>query len=121
MKLFVYGSLMQGQRNHEHLKDSAFLGEAETGSEFEMLTNGSIPICRRGSEVVHGELYEASEAVIKDIEVLEEVAAGLYEHIETTIKGEKAAMFLGGNILNSDTWEKVPGGDWKAYKKAHGM
>ena len=121
MKLFVYGSLMRDQRNHEHLKDSPFLGEAETGPEFEMVTNGSIPICRRGSEVVHGELYEVTEDIIKDIEILEEVAAGLYEHVETTVKGEKTAMFLGGNILKADTWEKVPGGDWKKYKAEHGM
>lgn len=121
MKLFVYGSLMQGQRNHEYLKDSSFLGEVETGPEFEMVTNGSIPIVRPGSEVVHGELYEASEDVIKGIEVLEEVAAGLYKRIESTIKGDKAVIFLGGTILDSDTWVKVEGGNWKKYRSAHGM
>ena len=121
MKLFVYGSLMQGQRNHDNLKDSAFLGEAETGAEFEMVTNGSIPIVRPGSEIVRGELYEVSDEVLKNIEVLEEVAAGLYKKIEIDVKGEKAVIFLGGTILESDNWAKVEGGDWKKYRAAHGM
>lgn len=118
MRLFVYGTLMQGMRNHEYLKDAQFLGVATTGPEFELLTNGSIPAARWGNEPISGELYEVSDVVLEGLDVLEEVNSKLYERAEATISGEKAIVYLGSHIFANDSWQKVPGGDWKAFQQA---
>jgi len=119
MKLFVYGTLMQDQRNHEYLKDAQFLGAAETEPKYELTTNGSIPAVKEGgTDTIKGELYEVDEQQLKTLDVLEEVDTQLYDRKEIRVKGEKAVIYLGGErMFASDTWVKIPGGDWRSYKK----
>jgi len=112
--LFVYGTLMQGMRNHQYLEKAKLLGRFQTKPEFELLYNGSIPAAKAGNEAVWGELYEADEATLASLDVLEEVNAQLYEKKEIEVDGKKATIYLGGNIFNFDTWEHVPNGDYKA-------
>lgn len=112
--LFVYGTLMQGMRNHVHLEKAKFVGPAETKPEYELLYNGSIPAMRAGSESVKGELYEVDEATLSGLDVVEDVTANLYERQEIEIDGKTAIAYLGGNIFNQDTWEHVPNGDYRA-------
>jgi len=112
--LFVYGTLMQGMRNHQYLEKAKFLGTAQTKPEYELLYNGSIPAVKAGSESIKGELYEADEETLKGLDVLEEVNADLYEKKEIEVDGKKVIAYLGGNIFDHDTWEHVPNGDYKA-------
>lgn len=112
--LFVYGTLMKGMRNHTYLEKAQFVGDAETKPEYELLSNGSIPAMRPGTEVVKGELYEVDEETLKGLDVLEEVNADLYDKKEIEVGGKKAIAYLGENIFNFDTWEHVPNGDYKA-------
>jgi gamma-glutamylcyclotransferase (GGCT)/AIG2-like uncharacterized protein YtfP len=116
--LFVYGTLMQGMRNHVYLEKAKFLGAAQTGPEYELRYNGSIPAARAGSEHIVGELYEVDDETLAGLDVLEEVSNRLYEKKETTIDGKKAIIYLGGNIFNSDTWETIPGGDYHKIAEA---
>lgn len=116
--LFVYGTLMQGMRNHQYLEKAKLLGRFQTKPEFELMYNGSIPAARAGSEPIWGELYEADDATLASLDVLEEVNAQLYEKKETEVDGKKASIYLGGNIFNFDTWEHVPNGDYKALAEA---
>jgi gamma-glutamylcyclotransferase (GGCT)/AIG2-like uncharacterized protein YtfP len=111
--LFVYGTLMQGMRNHAYLEKAKFVGAAQTKPEFELLYNGSIPAAKPGNESITGELYEAEDDILAGLDVLEEVSSQLYEKKEADIDGKKATIYLGGNIFNFDTWEKVPEGDFK--------
>lgn len=112
--IFVYGTLMQGMRNQQYLKDAKFLGAAQTAPEYELLSNGSIPAAKAGTEAIKGELYEVDDATLAGLDVLEEVSGKLYEKKDITVDGKTATIYLGGSIFNFDTWEHVPNGDYKA-------
>jgi gamma-glutamylcyclotransferase (GGCT)/AIG2-like uncharacterized protein YtfP len=116
--LFVYGTLMKGMRNHIYLEKAQFLGEGTTQPVFELLSNGSIPAMRDGSEAVKGELYEVDEETLKSLDMLEEVSSELYEKREIEVSGKKATAYLGKSIFNFDTWEKIPNGDYKPLGEA---
>lgn len=119
--LFVYGTLMQGMRNHVYLEKAKFLGTAQTKPEYELLYNGSIPAARPGGhDSIKGELYEADEETLKGLDVLEEVDSNLYTKTEVEIDGKKATIYLGGNMFNFDTWEHVPDGDYRKLIGAAG-
>lgn len=114
--IFVYGTLMEGMRNHSYMEGAKLVGPAETKPEFELVTNGSIPAVRAGSEAVRGELYEADDAFIEQLEQWAEIGTGLYDRRETDIGDKQAIIYLGGErMFGSDTWEKIPNGDYKAY------
>jgi gamma-glutamylcyclotransferase (GGCT)/AIG2-like uncharacterized protein YtfP len=112
-KLFVYGTLMKGMRNESYLEKAQFIGEKATKPEYELLYNGSIPAARKGKDVLKGELYEVDDDTLARLNVLEEVDSRLYEKHEIDLDGSKAAIYLGGNIFNFDTWEHVPDGDYR--------
>ncbi|MCC6934518.1 MAG: gamma-glutamylcyclotransferase [Candidatus Yanofskybacteria bacterium] len=116
--LFVYGTLMQGMRNHVYLEKATLVGPAETKPEYELLYNGSIPAMRPGSESVKGELYEVNDEILAGLDVVEDVAANLYERHEIEVGGKTAIAYLGGNIFNQDSWEHVPNGDYRALMEA---
>ena len=113
--LFVYGTLMKGMRNASYLEKAKFIGEATTKPEYELMFNGSIPAARAGTESIKGELYEVDDATLKVLDVVEEVDANLYDRHEAEIEGKKAVIYLGGmRMFASDTWVKVPNGDYRA-------
>jgi gamma-glutamylcyclotransferase (GGCT)/AIG2-like uncharacterized protein YtfP len=116
--LFVYGTLMQGMRNHQYLEKAKFLGQAQTKPEYELMYNGSIPAMKAGTEAVKGELYEADDEALKGLDVLEEVNASLYEKKDIEVDGKTAVAYIGGNIFNYDTWEHVPDGDYRALMQS---
>lgn len=109
---------MKGMRNHVYLEKATFLEEGSTAAEYELMYNGSIPAARAGSEPIRGELYEVDDATLAGLDVLEEVSSRLYEKKEASIDGKKAIIYLGGNIFNFDTWEKIPDGDYRKLIEA---
>ncbi len=70
--VFVYGSLKRGGRWHHVLEDSAFSGLAETRAEWRLARHGAYPAMVPGGEVVSGELYRVSAAVLAQVDRLEE-------------------------------------------------
>lgn len=72
LRVFVYGTLLRGEPNHELLGDSAFLGEARTDPAFSLVSMGSFPaMIRGGSTSVVGELYEVNNEVLRILDGLE--------------------------------------------------
>jgi gamma-glutamylcyclotransferase (GGCT)/AIG2-like uncharacterized protein YtfP len=114
--LFVYGTLMQGMRNHQYLEKATLRGPAQTKPEYELVTNGSIPAAKPGSESVKGEVYEVDDEMLASLDVLEEVQSDLYDRTEIELAdGTKAIAYLGGDrMFATDIWEHVPNGDYKA-------
>ena len=119
-RLFVYGTLMQGMRNHSYLEGATFVGPVETKPEYELVTNGSIPAARSGAGTVKGEVYEVSEELLTKLDAVEEVSSDLYDRQNVELAdGSKAIIYLGGErMFSSDSWETVPGGDFRAYAEA---
>lgn len=104
---------MRGMRNHAHIESATFVAEAQTPPAYELMFNGSIPAARAGNESIRGELYEVDDVMLAGLDVLEEVSSRLYEKQEVEIGDKKAIIYLGGNIFNFDSWEKIPEGDYR--------
>ena len=71
-KIFTYGTLMQGQRNHSYVKGCAFLGDAVLDDYGLYDTGRGYPaaVPMQGHQV-YGEVYEADEMAKKAMDVLE--------------------------------------------------
>jgi gamma-glutamylaminecyclotransferase len=70
--LFVYGTLMRGQRNHAFLDAAQYLGRVRTAASYTLVSLGPFPALREGgSAAVEGELYEVDGAILADLDQLE--------------------------------------------------
>lgn len=70
--VFVYGTLLQGQGNHDHyLEDDWLIGRA-VADKFQMYDIGHYPGIVRGEGRVRGELYEVPAEAMEDLDILED-------------------------------------------------
>lgn len=110
--LFVYGTLLRGERNHEKLNRSTYLGEVATSSGLELRDVERFPgMIKAGSGCVQGELYSVDQEVLAVLDDLE----GHPDHFwRTTIKlvdGRSAQAYLLGEefvrgkpVIDSGDW-----------------
>lgn len=85
-KVFVYGTLLKGNCNHEHyLKDSRFVGDAVLKG-YSLYDLGEYPgIKKNGNDFVKGEVYIVDEDTLNKLNILEEVGvlySLVYESVE---------------------------------------
>lgn len=70
--IFVYGTLLRGQRNHVCLKGARWRGVARTEPGYALYSLGFCPALVRGGQGrVSGELYEVTPAVLARLDLLE--------------------------------------------------
>ncbi len=71
-KLFVYGTLKKGYRNHHYLSGSRFLGKAVTKEKFALYAD-SVPFLVKSPPIskVKGELYEVDSRTLRNVDALE--------------------------------------------------
>jgi gamma-glutamylcyclotransferase (GGCT)/AIG2-like uncharacterized protein YtfP len=70
--IFVYGSLLRGESNHERLAGARFLGEARSAPSFSLVDLGAYPgLVRGGGRVVHGEVYVVPPALLVKLDAFE--------------------------------------------------
>jgi len=70
--VFVYGTLLRGQRNHSYLLGSQFMGAVRTQPSYTLVSLGAFPALREtGATVVPGELYLVEPPVLADLDRLE--------------------------------------------------
>lgn len=71
-RVFVYGTLLRGESNHNLLTDSRFLGMARTEPLFSLFDLGGYPAMSSGGcTSVLGEIYEVTEEVLEALDELE--------------------------------------------------
>lgn len=73
VKLFVYGTLKRGHRNHYLIERASYLGTAKSGESF-MLVAGHIPYMYRENGVgsrTSGEIYAVSPDLLNFLDRLE--------------------------------------------------
>ena len=83
-RVFVYGTLKRGCRNHHHLADQKFLGEARTASGFTLYSMGNHPGMVRSTDTSHdvtGELWEVDDDCLAELDKLEGVDEAHYERV----------------------------------------
>jgi gamma-glutamylcyclotransferase (GGCT)/AIG2-like uncharacterized protein YtfP len=72
MKLFVYGSLLSGERHHDQLGASRLLGPATTEPVYTLVDLGPYPaLLEGGATSVAGEIYEVDGAVLAALDDFE--------------------------------------------------
>ncbi len=73
-RLFVYGTLLSGERDHALLGDAELIGNALTEPLFQLVDLGVYAaLIPDGKVAVHGELYAASLATRREIDVKRQV------------------------------------------------
>jgi gamma-glutamylcyclotransferase (GGCT)/AIG2-like uncharacterized protein YtfP len=71
-RIFVYGTLLAGERNHELLVGARLVAEARTKPAFELRDLGEFPALVPGGEhAVTGEVYEVDEPTLAALDRLE--------------------------------------------------
>lgn len=83
--IFVYGTLMKGQRNHDaFLRDESFVGTG-TIEGYDMYDLGSFPGITGGTGKVYGEVYRVTPEELKRIDRLEGEGF-LYKKVRTSVR-----------------------------------
>ncbi len=83
-RVFVYGTLKRGGRNHVHLAGQQFLGAARTLGGYTLYSLGDYPGMVRSNEATHdvtGELWAVDAGCLARLDKLEGVDEGLYERV----------------------------------------
>jgi gamma-glutamylcyclotransferase (GGCT)/AIG2-like uncharacterized protein YtfP len=80
-RIFVYGTLKRGLSNHRFMMGQRFLGEARTAPRYRLVDCGGYPgmfaVEKDGSNI-RGEVWEVDGACRARLDLLEDVAVGLY-------------------------------------------
>jgi gamma-glutamylcyclotransferase (GGCT)/AIG2-like uncharacterized protein YtfP len=87
-RVFVYGTLKRGCRNHHFLAGQHFLGEGRTPPGFTLHSFGDYPGMVRSTGAGHyvaGEVWAVDAACLESLDELEGVAEGLYERVSITL------------------------------------
>ena len=83
-RVFVYGTLKRGHRNHHFLAGQQFLGEARTPAGFTLYSMGNHPGMVRSTDASHsvaGEIWAVDDDCLARLDILEGVAKKLYERV----------------------------------------
>src|SRR5262245_31317708 len=102
-RVFVYGTLKRGQRNHHYLHGQVFLGEAATLPHYRLLDSGPYPCLVKDplrGLAVQGEVWEVDDDVLPRLDRLEEVP-DLYHRGEVVLQGYEVPIltyFYSGDV-----------------------
>jgi gamma-glutamylaminecyclotransferase len=112
-RIFVYGTLLRGERSHHLLSTSALLGEARTAPGFELCDLGEFPgMVRGGSGSVVGELYLVGPDALPALDRLEGHPEVFFRTAVLLASGEEVEAYL----FPADKAEGTPRiaeGDWR--------
>jgi gamma-glutamylcyclotransferase (GGCT)/AIG2-like uncharacterized protein YtfP len=119
-RVFVYGTLLSGERNHHLLERARLVGEARTEPLFSLYDLGPFPgLVPRGSQMVAGEVYEVDEPTLAALDRLE-AHPDFYRRVSVSVDdGTSAQAYLltieqvrGRPIIASGNWRTRHEGRW---------
>ncbi|MFN7960936.1 MAG: gamma-glutamylcyclotransferase family protein [Thermoanaerobaculia bacterium] len=111
--LFVYGTLLEGERNHRLLDGSHRVGAALTRKGYALLDCGPYPaLVEAGAGRVHGELYVVSPPLLLRLDEFEEHPT-LFERRPVALERAPRAWayFLPGS--EDPGLPRIRGGRWR--------
>jgi gamma-glutamylcyclotransferase (GGCT)/AIG2-like uncharacterized protein YtfP len=121
-KVFVYGTLLNGERNHHHLNhDGIKLIGTDEVSGFKMYNLGSFPACVPSKySKVFGEIYDCSEypdrfknkdGVLHSLDMLEGYPRFYNRKVITTLKGHECWIYFIDRSMSGR--ELIASGNWR--------
>ncbi|MBI4228548.1 MAG: gamma-glutamylcyclotransferase [Deltaproteobacteria bacterium] len=122
-KLFVYGTLLQGEPRSRFLQDSDLLGSLEVPGEL-YITGMGYPAAsfkRKPNQRVCGELYELSGDNITDkimmLDEIEGIENGLFKRKELEISGHHFFAYEAGGSLDNFLMDRyrIKSGNWRLH------
>ena len=115
IKVFTYGSLMRGMRNHRVMTEAGgrFIKEAKINGRMRAYCPAFPGVAEPSEKVVVGEVYEVSEAGLWALDRLESEGSFYHRRTITTLAGDEVqAYFLNPDQMHGPL---VDSGDWRAY------
>ena len=110
-KVFVYGTLMNGEGNHHFLENSTCLGKAAIEGYDMYNVGGFYPAIIPGNSRIIGELYEVPENDMPSIDMLEGEGSLYIRKCEITTGNELAYIYE--YAQDTEGLEKID--SWKEY------
>jgi len=93
-RVFVYGTLKQGQRNYHFVRDAEFVGQFATASIYSMYEFGDYPaVCQHGRHAIEGEIYLVTDHQFQMLDDLEWYPH-FYQRIEIPTPHGDAWMYI---------------------------
>jgi gamma-glutamylaminecyclotransferase len=113
--LFVYGTLKRGCKNHRHLADQTFVGEARTAPGYRLYDLGDYPgmiADPTDTQGVTGEVWSVDAAALARLDDFEGVGEALYrrERIRLLPPFDQAAVHT--YLYNRDPGTRPLGPTW---------
>ncbi|HVU04404.1 MAG TPA: gamma-glutamylcyclotransferase family protein [Polyangiaceae bacterium] len=113
LRLFVYGLLLTGEREHDLLAEAVLLGEAETVPRYTLADLGVYPaLLERGTVAIHGELYRIDRKIRFQLDVKHEVPV-LFRRIKVELADGTTAETYAMKDEQVRGKRRLAGGDWK--------
>ncbi len=110
--LFVYGTLLRGERNHPKMATSKFLGETATSNGLELRDLDRYPgMVKAGRGCVQGELYEIDPPVLAELDELEGHPNHFWRTTISLADGRKVQAYLLGDDFARGA-PVIKTGDW---------
>lgn len=117
-KIFTYGTLMKGERNHYFLKDSRYICDGVL-KDYCLKETGSYPAAiKKEGFKVYGEIYETDEDTKKRVDYLEGTGY-LYDCVKVKVeteKGEEEVYFYEYLQDVSKMKTRKPEGKWRPVR-----
>lgn len=118
MKVFTYGSLMRGFRNHTVMQraNGQFIKEAVIdGLQLRAYCQGFPCAVQLKGYAVSGEVYEVDDVGLMALDRLESEGSFYHRIKATTEEGDQVDVY----ILKPDDalGEVIPSGSWRTYKR----
>ena len=111
--VFVYGTLLRGERNHQLLAEARFVCEAVTGPGFELADLGTFPamLSGRGSGVT-GEVFAVDSQTLATLDRLER-HPHFYRRTRVTLVNGRSADAYVLQTEHAHGRPRIPSGDWR--------
>lgn len=116
VRVAVYGMLRRDFHLSGYLAQSRFLGEHRLkGFDLYVFKQTHVPMIKRGKGEVTVEVYEVSDYLICDLDIVEAVNQGLYRRETVKINGANTEVYVGNLFQNQENLKKIESGDFKEY------
>lgn len=112
--LFVYGTLKKNGKWHQLLAQEKYLGSDSVDGELYLEKGGYYPILFKGTEVVHGELYEVSPEAYEKVMALESDADYDIQTVQTH-QGRVVKVFFFQDLAQKIPSQKITDFDADFY------